>query len=188
MEPFTSMISLWPANFAPRNWAFCHGQLLTIQQNHALYSLLGTTFGGDGRTTFQLPDMRGRAPLCSGHGQGLSSYQHGSQGGVEKVALTVNTLPAHQHGPGDLTITLKANSEKGNSPSSNGHNTLASLFVPGATDALLYNNQEPDVNLRGAKLAGALLHTGANQPHENRQPYLAIHYIIALRGLFPSRN
>ena len=190
MEPFLSMISLWAPNFAPRQWAFCGGQLLSVQQNQALYALLGTTYGGDGQSSFGLPDLRGRAPLGAGQGPGLSNYTQGSRGGTEQVTLTTDTIPAHQHAPGDLTITLRANTEKGNSPTAEGARTLASLFVPDliTPDPAVYNEEIPDIRLRGAQLSGSLNNTGASQPHENRQPYLVINYIISLFGLFPSRS
>lgn len=164
-EPFLGEIRMVGFNFAPRQFAFCDGQILPINQNQSLYSILGTTYGGDGRTSFALPDLRGRAPMhvSSSHGQG-------QKGGQETSTLTVAEMPAHAHG-------VRASSADGDSPLPTG-NVLAS--VPGAD---LYAADSPtDMN---AAMVG---NVGGGQAHENRQPWLALNFIIALQGLFPPRN
>ncbi len=170
-DPFIGEIRMFAGNFAPRGWAFCNGQLMPISQNTALFSLLGTTYGGDGRSTFALPDLRGRVPLHAGQGSGLSDYPLGSRGGSEQVALTTEQLPAHSH-------ALLASDAEGNQRSPANH-TLAT-----PEESLLYSAAEPTV----AMAKDAIAPTGSNQPHENRQPYLAVNYIIALFGLFPTRS
>jgi microcystin-dependent protein len=167
-SPFLGEIRPVSFNFAPRGWAFCNGQILSIQQNTALFSLLGTTYGGDGVTTFALPDLRGRVPISAGQGPGLSPYTEGETAGVETVTLQVNQLPAHTH-----AIKI-ANPSTSTSP--------AGLY-PAVTSRLIYNST-PDVFLNPASVG----FTGGSQPHNNRQPYLAISFIIALQGIFPSRN
>ena len=169
-EPFLGEIRLFPYNFAPRGWAFCQGQLLSIAQNTALFSLLGTTYGGNGQTTFALPDLRGRVPLSSGQGPGLSFYTLGEQGGVENVTLIQQQMPAHNH-------PLQVN----NSGSATGR---PSGGYPGQTSTNTYA-PSPDGTTFAAQ---AVSNSGGGQPHENRQPYLALNYCIALEGIFPSRN
>ena len=161
MDPLLGMIVLFAGNFAPRGWAFCNGQLLSIAQNTALFSILGTTYGGDGRTTFALPDLRGRVPLHAGAstGPGLSHRELGERGGSESVALTGAQLPPHQH-------TLQAAPEANGDP--------AGGILAAATD-----------EKRGQTVTGV---AGGGQPHDNMQPYLGLNYIIALQGIFPSRD
>ncbi len=168
-EPFLGEIMMFAGNFAPRSWAFCDGQLLAISQNQALFSLLGTTYGGDGWTTFGLPDLRGRIPMHAGQGPGLSYRRMGQKGGEERVSLTLNQLPAHSH-------ALQAQQGKGNSFSPTG-NVLA--YDRRDTQ---YSDQAPDVGMN----TGAVLATGGGQAHENMSPYLAVNYCIALAGIFPS--
>jgi microcystin-dependent protein len=170
-EPFIGEIRMFSGNFAPRGWAFCNGQLMPISQNTALFSLLGTIYGGDGRSTFALPDLRGRVPLHAGQGSGLSDYPLGSRGGSEQVALTVEQLPAHSH-------ALLASDSEGNQRSPANH----ALATP--EESLIYSAAEPTV----AMAKGAIAPTGNGQPHENRPPYLAVNYIIALFGIFPARQ
>ena len=169
-EPFVGEIRMFAGNFAPRGWAFCDGQLLAVSQNDALFSLLGTIYGGDGRTTFALPDMRGRIPIHMGSGPGLSNRQLGSKGGSEKVTLTTNQLPAHGH-------AFQGTDQLGNTPNPSG-NALAK-----STAADAYINEAP-----GAAMASGLVtESGGSRSHSNMQPYLAIHFIIALFGIYPSR-
>jgi len=171
-EPFIGSIVLFCGNFAPRGWATCDGQLLSIAQNTALFSILGTTFGGDGRTTFALPDLRGRVPLHPGSGPGLSTYTLGQVGGAESVSLQVPQMPAHSH-------TVAA-------PCSDG-----APGVPSPVGAVLANqDQTPFYAASGsAAMAPATSSpAGGGQAHENRQPLLAINFIIALEGIYPSRN
>ena len=167
-EPFLGQIMLVPYNFAPRGWAFCTGQILPIAQNTALFSLLGTTYGGNGQTTFALPDLRGRVPISSGQGPGLSSYDLGEVGGEESVTLLVNELPAHNHlvGASDVEVA------QGSVPKDQVL-ALGNYYGPTPDTVMAVNMIQP---------------TGGSQPHENRQPYLTLNYCIALEGIFPSRN
>ena len=164
-EPFLAEIRMVGFNFAPRGWAFCDGQILPINQNQSLYSLLGTTYGGDGRTSFALPDLRGRAPIHVGDGNTL-----GWRGGEERHALSVGEIPAHDH-------VASASASEGDSLLPAG-NVLARRLAEPYHDA---------ANL-GAMASGTVANAGSSQPHENMQPWLGIHFCIALRGLFPSRN
>lgn len=167
MEPFLGQIIMFGGNFAPRSWAFCDGQLLPINQNSALFSILGTIYGGDGRTTFALPDMRGRVPIHPGNGPGLSSYRLGQRGGQESVTLTISEIPSHTH-----TGHIKDGLGKG---------TTGTYFSS--------NNLTLKPNIGTSQLEGVTInHTGGNQAHENRQPFACVNFIIALQGTFPSRS
>ena len=166
-EPFLAEVRMFGFNFAPRNWAFCDGQILPINQNQSLYSLLGTTYGGDGRTSFGLPDLRGRVPVHVGSGFNL-----GSKSGVEQVVLAEAEIPAHVHG--------RVSKDQATSTDPTGK-VLASQVRRGLR---IYT--EPDDANRVA--LGSDKEVGGSQGHENMQPYLAIHFCIALSGLFPSRN
>jgi len=171
MTPFIAEIIMFGGNFAPRGWALCDGQLLPISQYSALFSILGTTYGGDGRTTFALPDLRGRVPIHPGHGPGLSDYRLGQKSGAETVTLTVAQMPSHNH-------TMGISEEDGNSNEANG-NLLAT-----ATAGLMYHNGNADGTLN----ANSIRNTGGGQSHTNIQPYLCVNFIIALQGVFPSRS
>ena len=168
-EPFLGMIAIYPYNFAPRGWAFCQGQILPIAQNTALFSLLGTTFGGNGQTAFGLPDLRGRFPNSSGQGPGLSSYDLGQLGGTENITLTINQMPAHNHSvaPAASTNSPSASKPANNFPASGN-------FYDTATNATM-----------GAFQSGI---AGNNQPVQIMDPYLTLNFCIALEGIFPSRN
>ncbi len=172
MEPFIGMIILFPYNFAPRGWAFCQGQLLPIAQYTALFSLLGTTYGGDGRVTFGLPDLRGRVPISQGTGPGLSPNSLGQVGGQENVTLLQTQIPAHSH-------TLNASSVAGNQSSPTG-NVLGNT---GNFDTEYYNGA-PSTTMHSESIGAS----GGNQPHNNLPPFLVLNYCIALEGIFPSRN
>jgi microcystin-dependent protein len=169
-EPFLAEIRMVGFNFAPRNWAFCDGQILPINQNQSLYSLLGTTYGGDGRTSFALPDLRSRTPIHVGTGHTL-----GQKSGEEAHSLSVQEMPTHTH-------TLQASDANAThpGPAENllARSSLASGMVYSTTE------QAQDVTLG----ASAITHTGNGQGHDNMQPYLALNFCIALQGLFPSRN
>jgi len=164
---------MFAGNFAPRGWAFCNGQLLSISQNTALFSILGTTYGGDGRTTFGLPDLRGRVPIQPGQGPGLSNYVLGQKAGTENVTLTQNQLPSHNH-------AVNAVAEGGNQASPEGN--LPAVESTGTSkdysDAAATSQMNP----------GMVGNTGGNQPFSVVQPYQCVNYIIALQGIFPSRN
>jgi len=171
-EPFLGMIAIYPYNFAPRGWAFCQGQILPISQNTALFSLLGTTFGGNGQTTFALPDLRGRFPNSSGQGPGLSSYDLGQQGGTESVTLIVTQLPPHNH-----NSTTPATTGDGNSP-----DPAAGAVLAAGTNIYRVGAANTQMSPTPTSL------TGGGQPAANMNPYLTLNYCIALEGIFPSRN
>ena len=189
-DSYLASMCVFAGNFAPRNYAFTHGQLLSISSNTALFSLLGTIYGGDGRTTFGLPDTRGRALIGQGRGPGLSNYNLGQKGGFETVTLSVSQMPSHNHAATTTvsgSATLHANSS-GNSDSPSG-NVLARK----PRDSI-YSSSAPDVSMSPSAISLALngnttvLNTGGSQGHENRMPYLAVNWIITLQGIFPSRN
>lgn len=198
MEGTIGEVRMFAGNFAPRNWSFCQGQLLAISSNTALFSILGTTYGGDGRTTFALPDLRGRVPIGPGTGPGLSPHQIGQKGGVENVTLNVTEIPSHTHtaqGTADLPVEIKTNSAEGSTPNP-GNNYLAQSVKPAGRDQTepvnTYSESEDGTLLKGGTASGTLQvqvgNTGGNQSHTNMQPYLGIHYIICMQGIFPSRN
>lgn len=172
-EPFLGEVRIFAGNFAPRGWAFCQGQLLSIAQNQALFALLGTTYGGNGQTTFALPDLRGRSPVHWGSGPGLPSVSLGEQGGSEAVTLIASEMPAHSHG-------VRASSELANATAVD--NGLPGAKVRGGLD--IYTASGSPVALA----AGTVSNSGAGQPHSNMQPALALSLIIAVEGIFPSRN
>lgn len=171
-EPFLAEIYIGGMNFAPRGYAFCQGQILSIAQNTALFSLLGTTFGGNGQTTFALPDLRGRVPMGQGQGPGLSPRTLGEVGGSETVTLLSTQIPAHTH-------ALNAVSEPGDASAPSG-NYLANS---GALDKE-YKSTGTVVPMN----AGAVGSAGGSQPHTNIQPFLVLNFCIAIEGIFPSRN
>jgi len=174
-EPFVAEIRIFAGNFAPVGWAFCNGQLMPISQNTALFSLLGTTYGGDGKSTFALPDMQGRAPMHPGSGPGLTPRDLGEIGGSAEVTLFSSQIPSHTHG-----LQASAATATSSDPT---NNLLAS---PAANPKFtsLYNNTNGSATLSPFTLSIA----GGDQPHNNLQPYLALSFIIALQGIFPSRN
>jgi microcystin-dependent protein len=171
-DPFIGEIRLFPFNFAPQGWAFCNGQILPISQNTALFSLLGTTYGGDGVSNFALPDLRGRLAVSSGQGPGLSPYDLGQQSGSETVTLTVNNLPQHNH-----TVSPAA-SEGAAATDRPGGGVMAR--VPTA----IYASASDGTTMASTTTSM----TGSNSPISNVQPLLALNYCIALQGIFPSRN
>jgi microcystin-dependent protein len=170
-EPFLGQIMLVPYNFAQRGWAFCNGQILSIAQNTALFSLLGTTFGGNGQTTFALPDLRGRVPMSSGQGSGLQDYELGQVGGSETQTLTVSQMPIHNHLVTALTDTVAAPA-----PATN---FLAT--APRGTN--LYAPQSANTTQMSLLM---IQPAGGSQPVDIRDPYLTLNYCIALEGIFPS--
>jgi microcystin-dependent protein len=171
-QPFLGEIRMFAGNFAPTGWAFCNGQILEIAgPNEPLFQLIGTTYGGDGQTTFALPDLRGRAPMHLGQGPGLSSYTLGERGGAEAVTLTASQMPVHTH-------VARARDGVGTSDLPNGRIWAA----PSEPSAKLYANAAPDVNLD----PGLIGSSGGSQPHDNMPPFLTIHFIISLGGIFPS--
>jgi microcystin-dependent protein len=179
-EPFLGEIRMFAGNFNPRAWALCDGQILSIAQNQALFSLLGTTYGGDGRTTFALPDLRGRLPQHWGNGQGLSNYALGQKTGTETVTLTAAQIPAHTH-----MLTPGCNNAVANTDSQTAVGTFPATQngVEGG-----YPMYAAAAQGNSKMLATPTGSTGGNQPHDNRQPSLVVTFIICLQGLFPSRN
>ncbi|OEJ98868.1 phage tail protein [Flavivirga aquatica] len=184
MEPFLAEIIMFAGNFAPRGWALCNGQLLPIAQNTALFSLLGTTYGGDGRTTFALPDLRGRIAMHEGTGPGLSPVRLGQRGGSELVVLTTNELPNHNHSGSTLNGSVSVNEVDGYSDEPAGRNIGIS-----PTDTP-YNDKVTDRTMAAdsVNITGNTSNTGGSRPFSIRNPYLGVNYIIALQGIFPSRS
>jgi microcystin-dependent protein len=174
-NPFVAEIRIFPFNFAPVGWAMCNGQLLPISQNTALFSLLGTTYGGNGSSNFALPDLQGSAPMAPGQGPGLSNRDLGESGGSKTVTLLESEMPAHSHPAG-------CNSGAGSNGSPAKRVWAAS--TGGTTPPPFYSDAAPTVHMRGS----ALRSTGGNQPHNNLQPYLTLNFCIALQGVFPSRS
>jgi len=170
-------IRMFAGNFAPRNWAFCDGQLLSIAQNTALFSILGTTFGGNGQTTFALPDFRGRGPIHAGQGPGLSNHTLGENGGAETTTLTVNQIPAHNH-------ALQANTGAGTTAVPASNTALAGVQDATANPISSFIVSAPNVQLHPSSITNA----GGSQPHSNFPPYLTVNFVICLFGVFPSRN
>jgi len=177
-EPFIGEIKMVGFNFAPRGWALCDGQLLPISQNTALFSLLGTTYGGDGRTTFGLPDLRGRVPTHQGTGPGLTNRRIGEKIGTEYVTLNVAQMPSHNHA---ATGALAANSDGASTTAAVG-NVLAEA------DENTYTSEAANENMQSGTVSVTVSNAGGGQPHNNMQPTLCINFVIALVGLFPSRN
>ncbi|NNE26624.1 MAG: phage tail protein [Saprospiraceae bacterium] len=173
MEPFLGQIQLFGFSFAPSGWALCNGQLLAISQNQALFSLLGTIYGGDGRTTFALPDLRGRTPLGFGQGAGLSNIIIGSRSGSETKTLTIANLPQHSHA---LTFGASTATGEENSPANNVIAMHGAAFNEDASAGASLKN------------ASATSNVGSSQSFNLRDPYLALNYSIAVFGIFPSRS
>lgn len=170
-ESFIGEIRYFAGNFAPRNWAFCDGQLLSIAQNQALFSIIGTIYGGDGRTTFALPDARGRAMLHAGQGPGLSLRQLGVNGGTQTNTLTVDQLPAHTHPQRAATAGADSATPQGTLMGGTGRDSI-------------YSGAAADAVMSGAAIGS----TGGGRPVTNMQPFVTTNCIIALQGLYPSRQ
>jgi microcystin-dependent protein len=175
-DPFVAEIRIFPFNFAPKGWAFCEGQLLPLSQNTALFSLLGTTYGGDGKSTFALPDLEGRAPMHPGQGPGLSLHDLGETGGSETVTLLESEMPFHTH-----TI-LSA----GNPPPANAGIPDPSVALARSSGTTAYQ-ASPFTNL-GAMSPNVISIAGGDQPHNNMMPYITFNFCIALQGVFPPRG
>ncbi len=172
METFLGMIAIFGFDYAPRGWAKCEGQLLSIAQNSALFSLLGTRYGGDGMNTFALPDLRGRTPIGPGQGPGLNPHSLGEKSGQQTVTLTASQLPAHNH-------MLRASNAAGNNSDPTGR-----LLANSGRGDDEYTDTAPNTDMNPA----AIGITGGNQPFSVMQPYLVLNYCIATEGIFPSRN
>jgi len=174
-DPFVAEIRIFPFNFAPKGWAWCDGQLMPISQNTALFSLLGTTYGGNGKSTFALPDLQGRAPMHPGQGPGLSLHDLGETGGSETVTLLESEIPAHSH-------AWRASSDDGDLKAPTPSRSLArsiggNLYFPGSPTPALFP-MAPET----------LPPAGGDAPHNNMQPYLTFYFNIALQGVFPPRT
>ncbi len=171
-DPFVAEIRIFPFNFAPTGWAFCDGQLLPLSQNTALFSLLGTTYGGNGKSNFALPDLQGRAPMHPGQGPGLSLHDLGETGGAETVTLLESEIPAHSHALtayGDFADLQTPSPARSLARSQN-----ASAYQPSTAGLVSMSDQ-------------ALAPAGGDQPHNNLMPYLTLNFCIALQGVFPPR-
>ena len=171
-DQFLAEIRIFPFNFAPTGWAFCNGQLMPISQNTALFSLLGVTYGGDGKSTFALPNLQGNAPLFWGQGPGLSLYDEGEQSGSETITLLQSEMPAHAH---------LASGASGNGPTSPANNTWGA--GAGRTPPPTYVDGNPNVTM-----GNVLSQAGNSLPHNNMQPYLTLNFCIALQGIYPPRS
>lgn len=173
-DPFVAEIRIFPFGFAPKGWAFCNGQILPISQNTALFSLLGTTYGGDGKSTFALPDLQGNAPMQPGQGKGLSLYDLGQTGGAQDISLIQAEIPVHSHSwlANAAPATLNAPDTDRTIARSSGGNAYKS-------------GSNPDVQMA---VPQALTPAGGGLPHNNMQPYLVLNFCIALQGVFPPRG
>lgn len=168
-DPYIGEIRMFAGNFAPVGWMFCEGQLLPISENEVLFALIGTTYGGDGQSTFGLPDLRGRLPVHQGTGPGLSTKVLGEVSGVETVTLSTNQIPAHTHG-----LAASTSAAETSQPTNN---------VFAQSDSETYSGQTPNTALNNA----ALSNVGGSQPHDNLMPSLCVSFIISLYGIFPSQ-
>lgn len=171
-DPFVAEIRIFPFNFPPKGWAWCDGQLLPLSQNTALFSLLGTTYGGNGKSNFALPDLGGRAPMHPGQGPSLSLHDLGETGGVETVTLLESEIPSHTHQLKGLAAAQRGNAR----------DPTARSLSPTTTAA--YGATAPTVNMSDLALAPG----GGDQPHNNMMPYLTLYFCIALQGVFPPRG
>jgi microcystin-dependent protein len=172
MDPFVAEIRIFPFNFAPKGWAFCDGQILPLSQNTALFSLLGTTYGGDGKSNFALPDMQGNAPMHPGQGPGLSLHDLGESGGSDTVTLLESEMPAHSH-------NWMTSNQDGTDQS-----PVNEMFAGGVGGIAMYAAPASITQLA----PNALPPAGGNQPHNNLMPYLTLTFCIALQGVFPPRT
>lgn len=181
MDGVLAVVTCFAGNFAPRNWTYCNGQLLPISQNQALFSLLGTAYGGDGISTFGLPDLRGRAPVSSGAGQNLTPYTLGQKSGNEAVTLTVNTIPSHAH-TGNTFFRLQCDNTEAVShePDYN--------YPANSSSLQAFSDNSNTVMLAPPDYAGTVNNAGNGNPLAIRSPYLGLNYVICTNGIFPSRN
>lgn len=194
-EPYIASVDLWAGTYAPRGWVFCQGQLLSISQFSAVFSLVGTVYGGDGRTTFGLPDLRGRVPVGAGQSPGTSLYQLGQQGGTEAATLTISNMPTHTH-----TVTVTSPTISGKLMAYKGRGALtadpagAVLSQP-STGNEIYSTSSSNTDMGSTALSitltgggVTLANTGSSMPFNILQPYTCVNYIFALEGLFPPRD
>jgi microcystin-dependent protein len=171
-DPYVGEIRMFGGNYAPFGWLFCDGSLISIDENPALYNLIGTTYGGNGQTTFGLPNLLGRVPICAGQAQGLQTYVLGQMGGLEQVILVTNQLGAHSH-------TLFASTDNGNAGGPGGN------VLSGTVNTDPYHAGTAGVQMNAASVTAA---PGSNLPHDNMMPYICVNYIISLFGVYPPHN
>ncbi|MGZ3861724.1 MAG: phage tail protein [Bacteroidia bacterium] len=183
VDPYLANVTIFSGNFAPRGWMFCQGQLLSISEYDALFALIGTTYGGDGQNTFALPDLRSRVAVHPGQGAGLSMYSLGEIGGVENVTLLSSNLPAHNHSVISITGSPTANNSAGTTDNPN--NTVPASAAPASNN---YNGSDSGITLGISACTAVTPIAGGSQPFSVISPYLAMNYIIAVEGIFPSRN
>ena len=185
-DQYVGEIRMFASNFAPVGWALCNGQILAIADNETLFQLIGTTYGGDGESTFALPDLRGRVPIGQGQGSGLSNHIIGDVGGSESVTISVNQLPGHTHEMTKGTLAIGASSAVANRR--NPSQAVAAVEAAGVTAT--YTDAGPDTAMAASAIAGAptLASTGGSQPTNIIQPIVAVTFIIALFGIFPSQT
>ncbi|TMJ01415.1 MAG: phage tail protein [Alphaproteobacteria bacterium] len=181
-SPYVGQILIFAGNFAPAGWMTCQGQSLPISEYETLFNLIGTTYGGDGQATFNLPDLRGRAPVHMGQGSGLSSYAIGQNGGVEAVTITTQQMPSHNH----LVQVITGNTAS-NTSTPSGSTILSDETQSGAATASFVYVANSGAN-QNTLATQTIANSGGNQPHENRQPLLVLNYIISLFGVYPSPN
>lgn len=188
MDEYLGMIKAFAGNFVPRGYMACNGQLIGIQQYSALFALLGTTYGGNGQSTFGLPDLRGRAMIGTGQGSGLpTNHVLGEMIGTETTSITINNMPSHNHVAAS-TLTLKVSNEEANTAVPVTNSALAAIIDRNATPILGYTSSDPNIALGGGSVATTVGVNGGNLPISIAQPTLAITYIICTEGGFPSRN
>lgn len=181
MQGFIGEVRMFAGNFAPQGWAFCEGQLMPISQNTALFSILGTTYGGNGQTTFALPDFRGRVPLGPGKGPGLSQYDPGQTGGTEVVTLNINEMPLHTHGAKSSgTMSCYSGPGGDTSPKNN--------FLAEAEGNIYSDVENANMAAGGVAVETTIDMAGGSAPHNNIQPFLSINFIIAIEGDFPKQG
>lgn len=196
MEPYLALICIFGGNFAIRGWAFCQGQIMSIAQNTALFSLLGTTYGGNGQTTFGLPDLRGRAPIGMGQGPGLPNYVLGQMAGTTSTTLLIPNMPAHTHIADSSGLAAVPSASTANGTTNIPAIDLVPAQVPpagsgpSAITMNAYGKQDNTTTLAPGKVTGSVVigMTGGTQPFSIQNPYVAMNYLIATEGIFPSRS
>ncbi|WP_221075344.1 phage tail protein [Agarivorans aestuarii] len=181
MEAYIGQVIIFAGNYAPRDWEFCHGQILAISSNQALFAIIGTIYGGDGRTSFALPDLRGRTPISAGQGQSLPQYPLGQHGGAESHILNESQMPSHNH-----QVTVKAKCLNG---PGNAQTPVGAIWANDASaSSISYSNSAANADMGASAIEISQQNKGSNLAVNNMQPYLALNYIICVNGLFPSRS
>ena len=180
MDGVLAVVTCFAGNFAPRGWALCNGQILAINTNQALFSLLGTTYGGNGQTTFALPDLRNRVPIGTGQGPGLGNYTLGQAAGSSSVTLLTNNLPAHVH-TGNVNVSIQCDANPGTEANPDG-------MYPAGVSQAYGTTATPNIAMLAPAYSVTIQPAGGNQPIPTMPPYLGMNYIICLQGIFPSRN